>query len=301
MHIVEMKWWITNMGKRLRQALMNALPEYCRHGIVGRALDKTFHLLNALVKACLNCYDRIHFGASHPASDSDPVAQETAKLVHSWSTFSDDYLKCHHGQDYNHPSRVFVRKMIQDIIDGNDVKCHTLKLLDVPCGNGTDYEYIFSNLPLEYEGLELNPKQVKLNRERLLGGNFQIGDIMGLKAPDCSYDIVYCRHIFEHLSLDAMDLALKETYRVARKFLLYVFFSMEDIPEHKEIPVRLYHCNVLSKRRIEQRLRSFERVKDIQVTRISEVNDKEVIEAFSNPQQNNYVFLVILEENVGGE
>lgn len=296
MHIVEMKWRMTSTAKRLGRMLGNILPEIIRNSWIGRAFNKVFHLLNELVKACLNCYDRIHFWLSHPACESDPISRETARLVHSWATFSDEYLKLHHGQDYSHPSRIYARKILKQIVDSHNPKANALKVLDVPCGNGTDYQYIFSRFSLEYEGLELNPKQVRLNRDRLPGVNFNLGNIMSLEAQDCTYDIVYCRHIFEHLSLDAMDLAIKETYRVARKYLLYVFFSMEDIGGHKEVPVRLYHCNVLSRSLVEKKLRSLDRVRDVQVERISQVADKDVIEAFKRADHDNYLFLVLLED-----
>ena len=298
MHVTEMRSWIAEKAKRLSHVLMSALPEALRNGMVGQGLTKGLHGLWRLADTCFIGYDRFRFWLSYRAYGPTPIERETAKLEYSWRTFSDDYLKYQHGQDYCHPSRILARKMVQQLVNSHSGENGPLKLLDVPCGNGTDYEHIFSKLSLEYTGLELNPKQVKLNRERLPGGNFQVGNILDLDVADLSYDIVYCRHIFEHLSLDAMNIALQETYRVARRHLLYVFFSMEDIPEHQERPVRLYHWNVLSKNRVEERLRSFERVKDLRGMRISEVTDDEVVAAFKEPGQDNTVFLVTLRESL---
>ena len=224
------------------------------------------------------------------------MERETGRLLHSWHTFSDDRLKYRHGQDYMHPSRILTRKITQQLVSSYDIdKQGPLKVVDIPCGNGTDYEHIFRHLPVQYTGLELNPKQVKVNQERLPGASFQVGNILDLDVADLSYDVVYCRHIFEHLSLDAMEVAFQETCRVARRYLVYVFFSMENIPDHQERPVRMYHWNVLSRDRVEESLRRFERVKDIQVTRVSDVTDEEVVAAFKERRQDNYVFVATLD------
>ena len=41
--------------------------------------------------------------------------------------------------------------------------------------------------------------------------------VMGILQPDASVDLVYCSHVLEHLALDEISAALKETNRILKK------------------------------------------------------------------------------------
>ena len=53
-----------------------------------------------------------------------------------------------------------------------------------------------------------------------------MGRAQNLPCQDSSYDIVYARHLLEHL--DSYQDAIKEMIRVAKKEVLIVFFSSPE-------------------------------------------------------------------------
>lgn len=248
MHSEELKAWIKKKT-----------PKLLVDGIGSNA-----HAKNA-IKRLFNVYDGLRFRWFHDVRSSETLEKETAKLLYSWKTFSKDYLKNRHGQDFEHPSRIKMSEIIGALAKSYGADGNPPKLLEIPFGMGTDYKHYFSKMDLEYTGMELNPKQVEATRETHPDGNFTIGNIFGLEVPDKYYDIVYCRHIFEHLSLQAMENAIQETHRVAKRAIVYVFFSMADIPEHRENKVRQYHVNLLSQSRLKEHILSFERVDNVEV------------------------------------
>ena len=225
-------------------------------------------LIGKIISKLVNYFDKIVFilfyRSSHKYNNS--IEKETEKLLYSWERFSNNYLKYNHGQDYDHPSRSKAYEIIEDICENVTHNGYMPTLLEIPAGMGTDAEYYFSKQKLKYTGMELNPKQLEVNKERLPQIDFEEGNILDIDKPDNSFDIVYSRHIFEHLSLSAMETAINETIRVAKKAVVYVFFRMENIPDHLVRPVRVYHYNTLSKDKILSFIESIEKVDNVKAT-----------------------------------
>ena len=54
--------------------------------------------------------------------------------------------------------------------------------------------------------------------ERRFPANVEYGDIVrGLPVPDDSCELVYCSHVLEHLALEDLRTALRNTHRILRK------------------------------------------------------------------------------------
>ena len=124
-----------------------------------------------------------------------------------------------------------------------------LKVIEFACGSANDYralaDYGIAQY-LDYTGVDLNEKNVANAEERFADAEFRVGSILDLPFPDRSFDYVLAFDIFEHLSLHAMEQALKEATRLADKGLVLAFFIMTDAPEHTERPRNTYHWNELS-------------------------------------------------------
>lgn len=115
--------------------------------------------------------------------------------------------------DTNSTSRVLAREHIKKM----DYKT----ILDVPCGTCTEYlGYKQEEMPIAYTGLDITAYLV--NRAKKMGINAVEGSIEKIPFKDSSFEIVYSRHILEHL--DYYELALNEAIRVAKNEVLVVFF-----------------------------------------------------------------------------
>ena len=143
-------------------------------------------------------------------------------------------------------------------------------VLELACGSANDYRaFVEFGLAshLDYRGIDLTEKNVMNARRRFPDVPFEVGDVRSLRYGDREFDYVIASDVFEHLSLDGMELALDEAMRVARRGIALTFFNMGEMPDHEVRPTRLYHWNRLSRPRIEARLR--ERFPSISVVPIA--------------------------------
>lgn len=74
--------------------------------------------------------------------------------------------------------------------------------------------------------------------------------VLATDLPDGSFDCLYCHDLLEHLSLDALECALAEMFRIARTDILLHFFNGKSSGDHEVIPVGRYYRNRLSMTRI---------------------------------------------------
>jgi ubiquinone/menaquinone biosynthesis C-methylase UbiE len=124
----------------------------------------------------------------------------------------------------DHASRVRIRERIAE--------CNYETVLD--CGAGLGLDYIgMSNLahPVSYAGIEPSKEMRQAAQEMIVryetlrrGDEIPIveGSIQEIPYPDSSFDLVYARHILEHLP--RIDDAVAEMVRVARLEVIIVFF-----------------------------------------------------------------------------
>ncbi len=84
---------------------------------------------------------------------------------------------------------------------------------------------------------------------------FAVGNVFDIAAPDKAFDLCFVHDLFEHLSLEGMQAAIKEVCRVTRQGICVGFFNMDEIRDHQVRPVDEYHWNRLSMRRDEGAVR----------------------------------------------
>ena len=133
-----------------------------------------------------------------------------------------------------------------------------LAVLELACGSANDYRaFAESGLArhLDYVGVDLSAKNIANAKRRYPETRFEVGNILELPHLDGSFDYAIASDIFEHLSLEAMETALAEATRLARRGVVLTFFNMADAPDHDVSRRRAYHWNRLSRPRIEARLR----------------------------------------------
>jgi ubiquinone/menaquinone biosynthesis C-methylase UbiE len=134
-----------------------------------------------------------------------------------------------------------------------------LRVLEFACGSANDYRFLESYgiaAGLDYTGIDLNDDNIQNARQRFPDVKFEAGSILSLPYADESFDYVLAFDIFEHLSLDAMEQAMKEAMRLAKKGIVIAFFIMVDKPEHNVRPKGTYHWNELSADKIRELLQT---------------------------------------------
>ena len=115
--------------------------------------------------------------------------------------------------DHKATSKVFCRKLV--------AAAGHRSILDCGCGVCTEYQgYKSDGYEITYKGLDATPLLVKLARDQ--GIDVVHGYLEEMPVPDRSVDVVYIRHVLEHLPHHAD--ALREALRVAKKEVLVVFF-----------------------------------------------------------------------------
>ena len=173
-----------------------------------------------------------------------------------WETFSDDYLANHHMRTGKTPaqeeSRYTVYHLVSKLADGQ-----ALTVLDVGCGPGAVDTRALNKLPaVVCHGLD-TPRMIACARENagdLDPSLFIECDIeRGLPAAR-QYDVVYFRHVLEHLA--GFELILSQAFRLAKRRVIVTFFLPLGNDDHYHV---LYGTrsfrNKYSKARFEEFLR----------------------------------------------
>lgn len=155
----------------------------------------------------------------------------------------------------NADTRVYVRESI--------IRNRYQSVLDIPCGMCIDYPLLKKECPtITYLGMDITPLFIQENLEK--GNPCKWGRIQEIPCEDSSFDVVYCRHILEHL--ESYESALKELVRVAKKEVMVVFFiiphegtpDLEVITDMDGYPV--YH-NRYNKSKIDTFLKTLPKIK----------------------------------------
>jgi len=124
-----------------------------------------------------------------------------------------------------------------------------ISVLEPACGSANDYRFIDSfgiSQFIDYTGFDLCEKNVR-NASRMFPEiNFRGGNALDIDAEDKSFDFCFVHDLFEHLSVEAMELAISEICRVTRYGICVGFFNMHDRPGHVVKPVEDYYWNTLS-------------------------------------------------------
>lgn len=132
------------------------------------------------------------------------------------------------GNGPNHPSQLYaIEKYVQP----------GMSLLDYGAGSATTYEALRGTEKLKphvyptpvnescifYRGLDIIPKNVEYCKQTYPDGDFKVNEtIHKIDEPDQSWDVVYSRHVVDHMK--SFEDALNEHCRVARKLVIIVLW-----------------------------------------------------------------------------
>jgi SAM-dependent methyltransferase len=122
-------------------------------------------------------------------------------------------------------------------------------VLEPACGSANDYRFIeaFGIARLfDYVGFDLCEKNILNARQMFPHTRFEVGNVLESDKPDNAFDYCFVHDLFEHLSIEAMEVAIREVCRVTRQDICAGFFNMCESDEHIVRNVDDYHWNKLS-------------------------------------------------------
>lgn len=132
--------------------------------------------------------------------------------------------------------------------DSTAASAHKLAVLEPACGSANDARffkpYAIASL-LQYTGFDLCPANIENAKLLYPEGNFQVGNVFAIDAPDQVFDVCVVHDLFEHLSLSGLSVAVAEVCRVTQRGICAHFFNMDEMPAHKVQEVEDYHWNKL--------------------------------------------------------
>ena len=156
------------------------------------------------------------------------MEQTTINPEELWFNTPDTETLCRAGGNGpNHPSQLYaIKKYVKP----------GMTFLDYGCGSATTWEAINKELPdlrLEYLGMDIIPKNVEWCQENFPKGQFVVNpSIHKINQPDESYDVVYSRHVVDHMN--SFEEAMDEHCRVAKKLVIVVLWTgLLDGDEHE--------------------------------------------------------------------
>jgi ubiquinone/menaquinone biosynthesis C-methylase UbiE len=125
----------------------------------------------------------------------------------------------------------------------------TISVLEPACGSANDYRFLESfgiAKFLDYTGFDLCNKNIANAKTMFQNVKFNVDNALEINARDKSFDYCFVHDLFEHFSIEAMELAVREVCRVTRKGIWAGFFNMHPGAGHIVKPVEDYHWNKLS-------------------------------------------------------
>lgn len=123
-----------------------------------------------------------------------------------------------------------------------------LKVLEPACGSANDYRAIAAcglGPLIDYRGFDLCAKNVANARELHPEAHFEAGNVFEIGAGDRAFDLLIVHDLFEHLSPEGLERAVREVCRVTRDRLSAGFFNMHEEGRTIVRPVEDYHWNTL--------------------------------------------------------
>jgi ubiquinone/menaquinone biosynthesis C-methylase UbiE len=146
--------------------------------------------------------------------------------------------------------------LMSNLVQGEIAQAHdpkfvaqTKSMLEPACGSANDYRFFHSyGLAhwLDYSGFDLCASNIQNAQELFPDVQFRLGNVFEIDASDKAFDLCVVHDLFEHLSVEGMQVALNEICRVTRVGICVGFFQMEEIRDHIVRPLNDYYCNLLS-------------------------------------------------------
>jgi len=132
-------------------------------------------------------------------------------------------------------------------------------VLELACGSANDYRFLVEcgvASALQYTGVDLCLKNIRNAKARFPKADFRVGNVFHLELEDAAFGCCIAHDLFEHLSVEGLEIALSELCRVTRDSFCLGFFQMHEGEAHVVRPYEDYFYNTLSLPRVRAQLES---------------------------------------------
>lgn len=135
----------------------------------------------------------------------------------------------------------------RQVLEGQQAE--RISVIEPACGSANDWRFIdgagFARF-VDYCGFDLCDKNIQ-NAKSMFGKiDFRVDNALNIEQKDNAFDYCFTHDLFEHLSIEAMEIAIAETCRVTRNQMCIHFFNMRDMDQHVVEKTGYYHWNMLS-------------------------------------------------------
>jgi len=135
----------------------------------------------------------------------------------------------------------------QEVLAGEQFQ--HISVLEPACGSANDYRFIeafgIARL-IDYTGFDLCEKNIRNSKQMFPEARFKVDNALEISEENNGFDYCFVHDLFEHLSIEAMEVAISEICRVTRQDICIGFFNMHDSDQHIVKAVDDYHWNKLS-------------------------------------------------------
>ncbi len=125
----------------------------------------------------------------------------------------------------------------------------TISVIEPACGSANDWRFFDTfgiSRFVNYTGFDLCDKNISNAQSMFEDVDFKVGNILEIGSDDNSYDYCFVHDLFEHLSIEAMEVAIAEICRVTKKQICAHFFNVSRSNQHVIEKTAHYHWNMLS-------------------------------------------------------
>lgn len=135
------------------------------------------------------------------------------------------------GDQYTERNKIDHRRHLPiwiDVVSELDPSYHIYSILEVGCNRGHNLKALEDFLRINYSpvvGIDVN--EYALSKARRSGCTVQQGNILNLPFAANSFDLVFTMGVLIHISPDNLPQAVKEMYRVSRRFILAIEYPAE--------------------------------------------------------------------------
>jgi len=139
------------------------------------------------------------------------------------------------------------QRIWQEVLVGE--QSQHISVLEPACGSANDYRFIeaFGIARLvDYTGFDLCEKNIRNAKQMFTNIRFKVDNALEINEENNAFDYCFVHDLFEHLSIEAMEVAISEICRVTRQGICIGFFNMHNGNQHIVKVIGDYHWNKLS-------------------------------------------------------
>lgn len=137
---------------------------------------------------------------------------------------------------YNKIAKIYTNKYFEDLVDSPFIDKflsllpQSARILDIGCGPGNFTGYI-KKKGFFVEGIDLSKEMLKVARQKVPEGKFQIMDMRDLKFQDENFDGLLAAYSLIHIPSEEMTKTLRGFYRILKIEGLILIIAQAGEPD----------------------------------------------------------------------